>query len=326
MVDPSRKPMLGFLVLCLAALGRAQALPFAEEDEKLTSRIELACDRLRVTAKLVSCADLLAKDPEPVAAGLLPPEVAVASGTPPAPTQVYQTLRRSLRAVGHYYRCLECEDWHFNPSSGFALDGMGRVVTCAHVLPSDADMRDAYLVCADLDGNAWPVEKVLAIDRAADLAVLQTGERGAPGMVLSTGAAIGSRVYCLSNPDGMYGYFAEGLVARRYLYRAPAAEGDPDGLRRPPPQPLLDVTCQWAGGSSGGPVVDGWGRLVGVVQSTQTVSYPDEDDRNVTELVVRSAVPVESLRKLLTPPGPEPDAGPKSSAEPARKDAPASKK
>ncbi|MFM1872881.1 MAG: hypothetical protein RL398_2303 [Planctomycetota bacterium] len=319
MVNALCKPMLGFFLLVLPAVGQAQELPFAEEDEKLTGRIELACDRLRVTAKLVPCAELLAKDPEPGMAGALPPQVAVPPERAPlAPTQVYQTLRRSMRAVGHYYRCLECEDWHFNPSSGFALDGQGRVVTCAHVLPPDAETRDAFLVCADLDGNVWPVEKVLAIDRKADLAVLQTSERGAVGIELSGGAAVGARVYCLSNPDGMYGYFSEGIVARRYLYREPADEADPDGVRRPPAQPLLDVTCQWAGGSSGGPVVDAWGRLVGVVQSTQTVSYPDEDDRNVTELVVRSAVPVESLRKLF--------AAATAKAESKPVDAPTSKK
>ena len=298
MSSARRKSLLqiAFLVL-LSRLAIAQQPEHLLEDEVLQQRIEAACAVLREQKRLVSCEDLLEK------AGNVPgalPFVAAAADRPRLePADVHDLVRRSARIVGHYYLCTECDEWHFNPSSGFCIDPGGLVVTCAHVVPADEGMRRAFLVTADFEGHVWPVERVAAQDVWADLAVLVTAERGGVAMPLASGCRVGSRVYCLSNPDGQFGYFSEGLVARRYLWREPLSDDGSTSDRRGPAMPWIDVSCDFAKGSSGAPIVDATGAVVGVAQATVTVVY-DEDAGTVdTQMVMRSAAPCESLRKLL---------------------------
>ncbi|MCA8966244.1 MAG: trypsin-like peptidase domain-containing protein [Planctomycetes bacterium] len=291
---------LSLMVAVMPAQDRAALV----EDEVLQARIEAACERLRGAGKLVSCADLLKS------AGEARAPLAFAEAAPKSPRRepedVYDLVRKSARIVGHYYLCKECDDWHFSPSSGFCIDAGGLVATCAHVLPADEGMRTAYLVTADLAGNVWPVERVAAQDGWADVAVLATAERGGAALPLASSCRVGSRIYCLSNPDGQFGYFSEGLVARRYLWREPADPDGPDDGPRGPALPWLDVTCEFAKGSSGAPIVDATGALVGIAQATLTVIY-DEEARVVdTQMVVHSAAPVESLRTLLRSGGSKP--------------------
>lgn len=292
---PSWSFLPALLLLACARLP-AQA-PFAPEDDELTAKIEAACELLRGEGRLVTCAALLAGAPT---AKLALPFVAAGADRPRVePADLHDLVRRSLRAVGHYYHCADCGRWHFDASSGFCLDGAGHVVTCAHVLPAGEGMGEAFLVSADLDGNVWPVERLVGQEVWADVAVLATAERGGPGLPLAVTSRVGARVYCLSNPDGQYGYFAEGMVARRYFAREPLAPGEDGGERRGPQRPRLDVTCEFAKGSSGAPIVDATGAVIGVAQATLTVVYDEDAEVVDTQLVVRSATPVESLRELL---------------------------
>ncbi|MBL8750463.1 MAG: trypsin-like peptidase domain-containing protein [Planctomycetes bacterium] len=210
-----------------------------------------------------------------------------------------------MRIVGHFYLCTECDDWHFSGSSGFCVAKDGVVATCRHVLDSDETMREAFLVVADLDGHVWPVQRVLAQDRASDVCLLQSAEKGGVPLPLRANVRAGERVYCLSNPDHHFGFFSEGLVARRY--RARESEVRVEGALLPV-VPWLHVTCAFGAGSSGAPIVDGRGNVVGIAQSTTAIVNDAEDGGEETQLVLRTAAPAAAVADLVRIVATSPDA------------------
>jgi hypothetical protein len=61
----------------------------------------------------------------------------------------------------------------------------------------------------------------------------------------------------------------------------------------------LHVTLQFAKGSSGAPIVDATGAVVGIAQSTTTVVYDETAELVDTQMVFRTATPSSVLAALL---------------------------
>jgi hypothetical protein len=262
------------------------------DDQRLEQRILEACAGLYAEGQLRPCGELVAQaEHAPVA---FVPALPVRSEPLPG-AQLYRRIAPGVCLVGHYYLCDECEHWHFSAASGFWVAADGAVATCHHVLAADETMRQAFLVVADLAGRVWPVQRVLAAAAGADLCVLQTTARGCEPLPLRVDVGVGERVACLSHPDHQFGFFSEGVVARHFLLREP-----PDAA----PRAWLHVTCDFARGSSGAPVVDACGNVVGVAVATTTVVYDEEAEPADTQMVFKAAAPAAALRALLTGPDP----------------------
>jgi S1-C subfamily serine protease len=290
----STKRWIRLIAIAAALLASVCAQqPEAVDDELLERRITEACARLHEDGHLRRSADLLA---EVRAAGTCEPTV------PPRRTGVMETvalrdlLAQSVRIVAHYYECSDCGEWHVSASSGFCLAADGAVATCLHVLEPDEVMRESFVVVADLAGKVWPVEHVVAADAAADVCVLSTSARDQVALPLRPAVAAGERIWCLSNPDHQFGFFSEGLVARRYVQRE-EGEGEPE--RR---TTWLHVTCDFARGSSGAPIVDAAGNVVALAQSTTTVVHDEDAVPPDTQMVFKTAAPAEAVLALLRPP------------------------
>ncbi len=296
-------PRLVFAALMAAGLvlsAVAQELDPIGDDELLELHITQACGTLREQGKLVPCATLVAQAATAKTFAQAPTTEQV---LPLEPTHVYELVRRSVRIVGHYYLCTKCDEWHFSGASGFCVGKDGIVATCAHVTAADETMREAFLVVADLQGHVWPVERVLANDEGADLAVLKTPESDCVPLALRGGVRVGERVYCLSNPDHQFGFFSEGIVARWFAQRDPVPEGETEKpADQVTPRPWLHVTCDFAKGSSGAPIVDCRGNVVGIAQATTTVVYDEEADVVDTQMVFKTATPAKALAALLPAP------------------------
>lgn len=293
---------------CIALPGaiRAQATDAVVDDELLELQITRACAELHQGKRLVPCSQLTA---EAALAKSFVLSVAPARTQVLAPVDLCASLRTSVRIVGHYYLCTECDDWHFSGASGFCVGTEGIVATCHHVLAPDETMREAFLVVADLQGHVWPVERVLASDALGDVCVLKTAETGCVPLPLARRVRQGERIYCLSHPDHQFGFFSEGLVARLYAQRDPAPEDSkPKPADLVAARPWLHVTCDFAKGSSGAPIVDATGTVVGIAQSTTTVVYDETAELADTQMVFKTATPAAVLQTLLpAPPQPAAD-------------------
>lgn len=272
----------------------------AIDDEALLLAIEARCAELRGKGELLPVSKLRAGAEGGRGCGL----PALAPRTEPlSPPDLYQRTLQSTLIVGHYHPCEECERWHFSAASGFAVSADGAVATSWHLLLDDPAMPDALLAAADLRGHVWPVQRVLAADPRSDLCVVQIPARDLVPLPLRPGVRVGEAVWCLSHPDHQFAVFTAGMVARRYVLREPPGVGEPDApasaVATGPAATFLHVTVEFAGGSSGAPVLDACGNVVGVAQSTTTMVHDFASEQPDVQMVLRTASPAAALAAIV---------------------------
>ncbi len=194
---------------------------------------------------------------------------------------LYERLRQSTVAIGNYYKCPECGEWHFSSSTGFVV-GDGIVCTCCHVIQAeDKGVKESYIVAADSNGHVFPVQSVLAADTESDTCFVKVDAPDLKPLPLRTGIRPGEPVYCLSHPGGYFFMFSQGMVARVNSRRDPLVDenGQTNGLLSRPVI-CLNITAEFAPGSSGAPVVDENGNVVGQVASIADAGERDVADTN----------------------------------------------
>jgi S1-C subfamily serine protease len=147
------------------------------------------------------------------------------------------------------------------------------------------------LVVMTGDGRVAPVKEVLAANRRADVAILRAAGAGFSTVPLGSSALVGARVSVISHPEEHYFSLTEGLVSRYSVL---------DDGRRRRGLVAMEITADFARGSSGAPVFDECGAVVGVVSSTESV-YSDVERGRRTDLqmVIKHCVPVRYLRDLI---------------------------
>ena len=165
--------------------------------------------------------------------------------------------------------------------SGFLVDGQGTAVSNVHVIGA-GDRAEVELE----DGRKFPVTDVRAYDMTQDVAIFKIGmpanpQQGTaaafPTVLLgsSNGLQLMDRVVVISSPEGLNNTVTEGILS----------------ARRGGEQPALQVSAAISPGSSGGPVFDEAGRVVGVAQS----QWEEGENLNF-------AIPVEVVTMLLKKP------------------------
>lgn len=138
------------------------------------------------------------------------------------------------------------DDEEIAQGSGFVIDAQGTLVTNFHVVEG----ADAVTV-QFAGGEIFDDVSFVAADRRRDVAVLKV--RGANLPFITFGddqqLAVGDRVYVMGNPLGLEGTFSDGLLSARRVDEGVA---------------YLQITAPISSGSSGGPVLNGRGEVVGI--------------------------------------------------------------
>lgn len=217
---------------------------------------------------------------------------ATESAPKPAPLtspQIYERASRATVMVGHLYQCGKCDKWHPSIAGGVVIDPSGIVVTNYHVMEAAKAETFGAMTAA---GEVFPIVAVLAASKADDLAVVRLKTDGKlldAVPVARIDDPVGSEVRVISHPDGRFFTYSEGIVAR-YYFEAQAKA------------PRLQITADYAKGSSGCGVFNERGELTGVVASTNSIYYTvEEGEQKNLQMVVKSCIPAASLRKLLAP-------------------------
>jgi S1-C subfamily serine protease len=147
------------------------------------------------------------------------------------------------------------------------------------------------------DGKAYRVTGIVAASKSADAAVFQVDGKGLVPLALGGDAPVGESVSIISHPDGRLFFHTSGEVAR--YAKAPRRKGPEDTI-------WMDVTAEYAKGSSGGPVMNPDGRVVGMVSNTQSITYGPPGKKGEPtgphQMVIRNCVPVAAIRALTTAP------------------------
>jgi S1-C subfamily serine protease len=110
----------------------------------------------------------------------------------------------------------------------------------------------------------YDIEGITAIDPERDLVVLKISGARAPTLALGNSDAVqvGETVYAVGNPQGLEGTFSQGIVSRIRMISSsyPNIEVGTDKL--------LQITAPIFPGSSGGPVLNSKGTVIGVSVAT----------------------------------------------------------
>ena len=122
----------------------------------------------------------------------------------------------------------------------------------------------------------YQIEGIVATDKDNDLAVLKVTASGVTPLSLgdSDTVKIGAKVYVAGNPKGLEGTFSDGLISRRESY----------------PKKRLQMTAPISPGSSGGPVLNSRGEVIGISVSAHRAL----DAQNLN-----FAIPSNYLKALL---------------------------
>jgi tetratricopeptide (TPR) repeat protein len=150
--------------------------------------------------------------------------------------------------------------------SGF-FTAPDRIVTNRHVIEK-AYKAEVHLT----NGNAYNVRGVLAVDGAGDIALLQVevpASLASPLQVVRTTPQEGERVVVIGNPLGLEGSVSDGIVS--------AVRDIPNFGR------IIQITAPISPGSSGSPVINMQGQVIGVatLQLTegQSLNFAIPSDR-----------------------------------------------
>jgi S1-C subfamily serine protease len=165
-------------------------------------------------------------------------------------------------------------DVHGNPrsaGSGFFINGSGDIVTSHHVLEGCA--RAAVITTG---GDRGAILEILKNDPRLDLLVARTSIRNTQPLILADGARLvpGDKVICLGNGMGSRGRIAKGVI-----YGVREAEG----------VQLIQITALVSEGSSGGPVLNAEGEVIGIAMAFLSQGNG-----------LNFAVPVDYLKSLKT--------------------------
>lgn len=205
--------------------------------------------------------------------------------TAPAQTPRHRVLtaREIARRVFPSVVMLVAKDKSGRPvsiGSGFFVRG-DAIATNRHVIEGASHIQ-VKIVGRNV---SFGIKSIESTDKDNDLALLRIEAPKAQSLLLgdSRRVAVGDTVYVVGNPEGLEGTFSQGIIS---------------GLRRSEGQDLLQITAPISHGSSGGPVLNTRGDVIGIAVGIMA------DGQNLN-----FAIPVSHLSSLMRAKAAEPNEG-----------------
>lgn len=181
--------------------------------------------------------------------------------------------KKSLVVISHYGRDGKVD----GVGSGFVIDAKGLIATSFHVIGEARPIKVAFP-----DGKERTVTEVYAWDRKMDLAILKVDAEGLTPLPLGDSDVLkqGASVVALGNPQGLEYSVVQGVVSGRREFEY---------------SEMIQLAIPLEPGNSGGPLLDMFGNVHGVLTLKHAVT------RNLG-----FAMPVNALKPLLERPNPVP--------------------
>lgn len=200
--------------------------------------------------------------------------LAAAAGAAPSAARAQELTPREIAAAAQratvQIRALDSRGGVDGLGSGFFVSPDGVIVTNFHVV------QDAHALQVEtFDGEVYDNVYYVTSDPRRDIAVLKVPVEGATPLRLGsdTAAVVGAEVYAMGHPLGQTSTFSDGLVS---------ANRTVEGVS------MIQISAPISSGSSGGPVMDTRGEVIGVatmvLSGGQNLNY---------------AVPARYIRPLL---------------------------
>lgn len=152
----------------------------------------------------------------------------------------------------------------------------------------EAANREHYYFLADYDGNIVPIDSVCTYNAKADVAIVKADTKGKKitAFRLGNDLDVGEDVFIIAHPRAYLYYFSTGMINRMLQ------KGDNIYSRK------MEISADYAGGSSGGPIFDNKGNITGMVSLTQSFYYDQKNYKNL-QMVVKQAIPVSVIKAFI---------------------------
>jgi len=195
----------------------------------------------------------------------------------------YNKAVDSVAVLAAIYKCPNCRRIHNSTATAW-------VITSDGVMASIATRK----------GKFFPVTEIIAANPASDVALfrVKTDSFSLSPLPLATkDAPVSAAVNVISHPDGRFFTYTSGNVSRYFKKKS----GKLVTI-------WMSITADYARGSSGGPVIDNSGMVVGMVANTNTIYYKSESkttngtktkSNGNVQMVIKNCVPAHTLRALI---------------------------
>jgi hypothetical protein len=292
------------LIACFCAFAQSPDVPIYKQGRKATEErdsISVLSKELFTAGNIIKLAEVK----EQLKRSSCPLDLPDPSTTKLTAREICASARASHLRVGWAYICSKCEDWHVNLAGGYVLTTNGAVATCYHVVQPVREIRDGCLVAADEDGKVFPVKEILAANRYSDACIIRITGTGLKPLSLNTNAHPGDVAYCYSDPLDHRGYFSDGIINRFYEFPGRRGFSAPRSTSFAPMR--LNVSTDWAPGSSGSAVLDEFGNVIGHVSTIAMATEEEDVEAGVlrfpgpTMIVFHEAVAARDVLLLTRP-------------------------
>jgi S1-C subfamily serine protease len=199
----------------------------------------------------------------------------------PAPKFNLEALAQRIAPAVFRLEVKNAEGDIIGTGTAFAVSTEGLAVTNFHVVE-----KGKTFIARTNQGAEFTVSGVVATDPQADLALISLKASNIPFLELgeSETLKIGVPIAVFGCPQGLSGTLSEGILSARRTEPEIAGKTMPNGGK------VLQITAPISAGSSGSPVIDQSGKVIGVAaavlsgQTTQNLNF---------------VIPVEAIRKHL---------------------------
>jgi S1-C subfamily serine protease len=277
---------LGAAAAAAGTVAHAEARPPSQAAPAVTLCLLMRAVLLCCVCALAACQPAAAAFPRatPVGAAVDLPIAAAASARPTAlPTSVsgeviaaadaeYLLLANVYERSAPSVVSVEARgpNSELTRGSGFIIDRAGHIVTTAHVVANARELRVVFH-----EGEAHEA-RLIGADPFSDLAVIKVSSDGLRLHPLTIGDSatvrVGQRAITIGNPFGLNASMSVGIISGvgRSLFSAALIERGPlAGFQNPS---IIQIDAPINPGSSGGPLLNSEGLVVGVTTAIRTDS------------------------------------------------------
>jgi serine protease Do len=171
-------------------------------------------------------------------------------------------------------------------ATAWVIGAEGYLMTNWHVLEAIED--DEHFGVMNHEGKVFAMTDVMAMNKLADVAIIRiTAKDLTPLPLAAVSVKVGSWVGVLGHPADRYYTFTQGHATRYSQFK------NDDGEKTR----WLNITAEYAYGSSGSPVINSTGAVVGMAALTESVDFPEEVPVPQNAKRMLRAKQVRSLKK-----------------------------
>jgi len=164
----------------------------------------------------------------------------------PSPISETELFKKAVPAIVVIYSFNENDEMQ-GQGTGFVINSAGTIATNRHVIDGSYALRVAFM-----NGEKYDVTEIVAIDDHRDIAIIKIIGFDLPTMHLgnSNALSIGEQVIAIGNPLGLSNTLSSGIIS--------GIRTDLEDYK------LIQTTTPISPGSSGGPLINMEGEVVGI--------------------------------------------------------------